>query len=92
MYCSPQHKVGSSGRIAATTTGTHPSTGASESMTLTTPTETFIEAVIFGSYVVISYVVLYIYYRHKAYLDSFVNRLLAVNFGFFLMLCAITHV
>eukprot|EP00752_Nemacystus_decipiens_P013411 g11874.t2 len=53
--------------------------------------ETSIEAVIFGSYVVISYVVLYIYYRHKDILDSFVNRLLAVTFGFFLMLCAITH-
>lgn len=53
--------------------------------------ETSIEAVIFGSYVVISYVVLYIYYRHKDYLDSYVNRLLAVTFGFFLMLCAITH-
>eukprot|EP00903_Cladosiphon_okamuranus_P010013 g9496.t1 len=54
--------------------------------------ETTVEAVIFGSYVVISFVVLFIYLRHKAYLDSFVNRLLAVTFGFFLMLCAITHI
>lgn len=53
--------------------------------------ESSIEAIIFGSYVVISCVVLYIYYRHKDYLDSYVNRLLALTFGFFLMLCAITH-
>lgn len=53
--------------------------------------ETSIEVVIFGSYLVISCVVLYIYYRHKDYLDSLVNRLLAVTFGCFLMLCAFTH-
>lgn len=60
-------------------------------MTATTIPETAVEAVIFGSYVVISYVVLVIYFRHKDYLDSYVNRLLAVTFGFFLMLCAMTH-
>lgn len=58
---------------------------------VSTMVETSIEVVIFGSYVVISCVVLFIYYRHKDYLDSLVNRLLALTFGFFLMLCAFTH-
>lgn len=60
-------------------------------MAAITFTESAIEAVIFGSYTIISCVVLYIYYKHKGYLDSYVDRLLAVTFGFFLMLCAITH-
>lgn len=53
--------------------------------------ERSIEGIIFVSYTVISAIVLLIYWRHKDYLDSVVNRILALTFGFFLMLCAMTH-
>ncbi|CAM9403583.1 unnamed protein product [Ectocarpus sp. 6 AP-2014] len=53
--------------------------------------EVSIETVIFSSYTLLSTIVLVIYYRHKDYLDSRVNRILAVTFGLFLMLCAMTH-
>ncbi|CAN0324633.1 unnamed protein product, partial [Ectocarpus sp. 12 AP-2014] len=53
--------------------------------------EVSIESVIFSSYTLLSTIVLVIYYRHKDYLDSLVNRIFAVTFGLFLMLCAMTH-
>lgn len=53
--------------------------------------EVAIESVIFLSYTLLSIIVLVIFYRHKNYLDSRVNRMLVVTFGLFLMLCAMTH-
>lgn len=51
-----------------------------------------IELIIFFSYLIISVVVLFVYVRHKSSIDSFVNRLLVITAGLFLMLCAITHI
>ncbi|CAN0064221.1 unnamed protein product [Pylaiella littoralis] len=49
------------------------------------------EYAIFTSYSVISLLVLYMYVRHAKHIDTRVNRMLVVTAGFFLMLCACTH-
>lgn len=49
------------------------------------------QCVIFGSYFVISCIVAYVFLRHRYYIDTWVNRLLLVTAGLFLMLCALTH-
>ena len=49
------------------------------------------ECVIFASYFVISCIVAYLFVRHRAYVDTWVSRLLLTTAGLFFMLCALTH-
>lgn len=58
---------------------------------MTTGLEIAIECLTFCSYLVISILVLVMYLRHAKYIDTFINRILIITCGLFLMLCAFTH-
>ncbi len=49
------------------------------------------EYIIFFSYCIIASIVAYIFVRHRSHIDSWINRLLMLTIGLFLMLCACTH-